>query len=258
MAKNAEAPLHRQLMNGQWKLWKQATRRKSESRLFRYGAAIALPLLAALIVHVRPVFREAPFFLFLGTVVLSAAYGGLATGFVSTALGAFFMRVFFVGPERALHYGNDFEGMERMGGFILLAMLLSSFVAELRRERNQLRDSEERYRILAETASDAILVIDEKGEILYVNPVAEKVFGAQAQQLLGENLNLLLPDNGYRKQLSEMKHRVDSRKRPVAVQLPGLHQSGEHLLVEMTLGSSSHRGRSIFTAIIRDITIHAR
>jgi PAS domain S-box-containing protein len=144
--------------------------------------------------------------------------------------------------------------MERMGGFVLLALLLSSLVASVRRERDQLRDSEERYRILAETASDAIIVIDEEGEILYVNPVAEKVFGTEAKRLLGQNLNRVLPGDGYREQLSEMKDRLDSRKKPVAVQLPGLHQCGDRLLIEMTLGTSSHRGRNLFTAILRDIT----
>ncbi len=145
-----------------------------------------------------------------------------------------------------------------MGGFVLVAMLLSSSVAAIRRERDQLRDSEERYRSLAESASDAIVVIDEEGEILYVNPVAEKVFGTQAQQLLGQRIDVLLPGNIYQAQLHEMHRHLDSRKKPVAVRLPGLHQNGEELLVEMTLGASSHRGRNLFTAIIRDITGRAR
>ena len=51
-----------------------------------------------------------------------------------------------------------------------------------------------------------------------------------------------------------MKRHLDSRKKAVAVKLPGLHQSGEPLLVEMTIGPSSHRGRNLFTAIIREIT----
>jgi PAS domain S-box-containing protein len=133
-------------------------------------------------------------------------------------------------------------------------MLLSSFVAALRRERNHLRDSEARYRMLVETASDAIIVVDDEGEILYVNPVAEKIFGNRASELLGRNLALLLPGDAYKRQLTEMKRHLDSRKKAVAVQMPALHQSGECLVVEMTLGPASHRGRDFFTAIIRDIT----
>jgi PAS domain S-box-containing protein len=230
----------------------------NESRLVRYGVALLLPLLAVAGIAMRTVFAESPFFVFLGAVVLSAATGGVAPAFVSTALSALLIRLLYVRQEGFLYYGDDFHGMERMGGFVLTALLLSCVVAAIRRDRNQLRDSEERYRILAETASDAIIVIDERGEILYVNPVAEKIFGTQARQLLGKNLNRLLPGEGYHAQLSEMKHRLDTRKEPVALQLPGLHHSGEHLLVEMTLGTSSHRGRNLFTAIIRDITRHAR
>jgi PAS domain S-box-containing protein len=242
----------------QWKLWKRPRLKMSESGLLRYGAAVVLPGVAAIFIDVRPVFTDAPFFIFLGAVVLSAAGGGLAPAFVSTALSALLIRLLYVRQDLSLHYGSDLAGMERMGGFVLLSLLISSFIAGLRRERNHLRDSEERYRILAETASDAIVVIDEQGDILYVNPVAEKTFGAPIGQLLGKNLNCLLPDNGYRTQLSEMKRHVDSRKKPVAVQLPGLHHSGEHLVVEMTLGTSSHRGKSVFTAIIRDITGQTR
>jgi PAS domain S-box-containing protein len=173
-------------------------------------------------------------------------------------VSAVLIRLFYVRGAGLLFYGGDFEGMERMGGFVLVALLLSSVVASLRRERLQTRESEERYRLLAETASDAIVVIDDQGEILYVNPVAQRIFGTDAKELLGHNLRRILPGDGYQSQLTEMKHRLDTRKEPVAVQLPGLRQSGEKLLVEMTLGSSSHRGRGVFTAIIRDITGRVR
>ena len=241
----------------QWKLWKPLKHR-SESLLLRYGVAVMLPVIAAVLIHVRPAFADAAYFIFLGVVVLSAVNGGLAPAFVSTALSALLLRILFVGARGGIHLIGDSEEMERMGGFVLVSLLITSFVAGLRRERNHLYDSEERYRILAESASDAIVVIDEHGEIIYTNRASEKLFGAKAELLLGQNLDFLLPGKIYHEQLSELKHRLDTRKHPVAVQLPGRHHSGEHLLVEMTLGSSSHRGKSVFTAIIRDITRHRR
>jgi len=237
-----------------WNLWKRPRKAMSESLFLRYGVAIVLPVAAASVIFVRPVFAEVPFFVFLGAIVLSAANGGLAPAFLSTALSALLIRLFLVHPVGSLHFSGDFASLERMAGFVLVSMLISSFVSAIRRVRNELRDSEERYRMLAETASDAIIVIDEKGEILFANPEAEKVFGSRARELVGRSLALLLPGDGYHEKLSEMKRHLDSRKKAVAVKLPGLHQSGEHLLVEMTLGTSSHRGRDLFTAIIRDIT----
>ena len=132
--------------------------------------------------------------------------------------------------------------------------MASSLVAACRQERNILRDSEERYRILAETASDAIIVIDEAGEILFVNPIAEKTFGARAEQLLGQNLAVLLPDHSYESRLAEIKQHLDTRKKAVVVQLPGRNLSGGQILLEMTIGAFSEHGKSLFTAILRDIT----
>ena len=237
-----------------WELWDKPRRLMGESRLLRYGIAVILPGAAAVIVYNRPAFNETLFFIFLAAVVFSALNGGLAPAFISTALSSVLIRVLFVQPGLSLSYRGNPEGMERMVGFMLVAMLLSSFIADLRSEINLLRDSEKRYRVLAETASDAIIAIDEQGEILYVNPVSKKVFGAKSGQMVGKNLNLLLPGEGFHAKLAEMKRHLDTRHKAAAVQLPAIHQSGQPLLVKMTLGSASHRGKSIFTAIIRDVT----
>ena len=238
----------------QWHFWKQHRKTMSESLLLRYGAAAMLTVGATLIMFVRPSFAEEPYFIFLGAVVLSAVNGGLAPAFLSTALSALIIRLLFIHPKVSLFYGSDYVGMEQMAGFILVSMLLSSFVSAIRRDRSYFRDSEERYRMLAEATSDAIIVIDGHGEILYVNAVAEKTFGRPARDLLGQNLALLLPGEGYQAKLSEMKRDLDSRKKAVAVQLPGLHRSGGQLLIEMTLCPSCNRGKNLFTATIRDLT----
>ena len=47
-----------------------------------------------------------------------------------------------------------------------------------------LRESEARYRVVAETASDAIMTIDESTKILFANPAAEKIFGYQLTEFL--------------------------------------------------------------------------
>src|SRR5689334_13266827 len=185
----------------QWKLWKPLRREVGESLFIRYGVALILPLIALAIGLARPALAEAPFVLFLGAVVLTAANGGLAPAFVAIAVSTLLLRLALVTPQLSLHFGSDFEGMERMAVFVLVSLFCSSFVAALRRGRNHLQDSEERYRMLAETASDAIIVIDEKGEILYVNPVAEKTFGRRAETLLGLNLGCLLPGDGHQARL---------------------------------------------------------
>src|SRR5713101_2175997 len=104
----------------QWHLWKPPTKALRESLLLRYGAAVVLPLAAAFVVHLRSGLTETPFFVFLGVIVLSAANGGLAPAFISTAISSLLIRLLFIHPVGKLHYGGDFEGMEQMIGFVLV------------------------------------------------------------------------------------------------------------------------------------------
>jgi PAS domain S-box-containing protein len=141
-----------------------------------------------------------------------------------------------------------------MGLFVLLSLAASSLIAGLRKERNEARASEERYRVLMEAASDAIGVIDEAGEILFVNPVAERLFSERADQLVGGRLEKLVPAEAYQGHLSQLKSCPDSRKAPIALQLAATLWNGQNVLLEMTLGAFSRHGQNLFTAIIRDIT----
>jgi PAS domain S-box-containing protein len=241
-----------------WMPWKPSRRTTTACQFLRYFLAVVLAAGAVLLTLSRPVMGSTPYAFFLGAVTLTALMGGLGPGFFATALSALFIRLFFIEPRFYLYHRGNFEDVERVCWFVLVALMISSLVAACRRERNILRDSEERYRILAETASDAIVVIDEKGEILFVNPVAERTFGAPAEKLVGQNLAVLLPDNVYQGHLSEIQKHLDTRKKAVAVQLPGRTLSGGQMLLEMTLGAISTQGSSLFTAILRDITKRER
>jgi PAS domain S-box-containing protein len=255
---NVEHQLATKLMSENWKLWKPTARRRSACHVLRYGSAVVMVIVAVLLTLTRPVLTETPYIFFLGAVVISAVGAGLGPGFLATALSALAIRLFFIDPRFTLYHRGNIEDAERLCWFVLVALLVSSAVSACRRERNMLRDSEERYRILAETASDAIVVIDEREEILFVNPVAERTFGAPAEKLLGQNLGLLLPDNHYQEHLTDIKKHLDTRKKAVAVQLPGRNLSGGKILLEMTLGAFSKHGKNLFTAILRDVSEHKK
>ena len=72
---------------------------------------------------------------------------------------------------------------------------LARNLANQRWAEERLIESEERYRIVAQTALDAIVTVDENGEILFVNPSAERIFGYTSAEMLKQNMALLLP--GY-------------------------------------------------------------
>ena len=74
-----------------------------------------------------------------------------------------------------------------------------------RKAEKALLDSEERYRIVAQTASDAIVSIGPDSVIQYVNPATERIFGYSSDELIGEPITMLMPEYLRRDHLSGIR-----------------------------------------------------
>src|SRR5712692_2268663 len=124
-----------------------------------------------------------------------------------------------------------------------------------------LRESDSLYRTVTETASDAIIVIDEDSQILFVNRATERIFGYLKNELVGQLLTMLMPD--YLRQVHQqaIKKYVGTGKRHLSwegVELPGLHKSGKEIWLQISFGDSVRDGQHIFTGICRDISERKR
>lgn len=124
-----------------------------------------------------------------------------------------------------------------------------------------LRDSEAHYRVVAETASDAIMTIDESTKILFANPAAEKIFGYPVSELVGSSLTKLVPEySGHLHNLGMTGH-VDASRGTTAwkaVSVPGLHKDGYEVPLEISFGQVFADGKRVFTAVVRDVTERQR
>ncbi len=58
-------------------------------------------------------------------------------------------------------------------------------ITDRKREETALRYSEENYRLVVETAPDAVISIDERGAILFANPATARIFGYDPAELIG-------------------------------------------------------------------------
>jgi len=133
--------------------------------------------------------------------------------------------------------------------------------AVVRRERERaeeaLRESEERYRVVAETASDAIVVIDEDSVILFINGAAERIFGYARAEMLGQRLTMLMPERLRERHQASLERYLDTGRRRLAwssIQLPGLHKSGKEIPLEISFGEFIKDGERLFSCFVRDIT----
>jgi PAS domain S-box-containing protein len=124
-----------------------------------------------------------------------------------------------------------------------------------------LLDIVESSRIIAETASDAIITIDEKSTILFVNRATSNIFGYTAEELIGSDLTILMPEYLRHLHRAGLDNYLTTGQKHIsweAVELPGLHKSGRQLALELSFGEFQKDGHRFFTGIARDITRRKR
>jgi len=120
-----------------------------------------------------------------------------------------------------------------------------------------LRDILESSRVIAETASDAIITINEASTILFVNPATSNIFGYTAEELIGSELTMLMPEYLRHLHRAGLHNYLTTGQKHIsweAVDLPGLHKSGRQLALEISFGEFHKDGNRFFTGIARDIT----
>jgi len=130
-------------------------------------------------------------------------------------------------------------------------------VTERRRTEETLRDSEERFRSIAETASDAIVIFDVEENVFFWNQAARVIFGYEAGETRGKLLASIIPHQFHALFREEMKRALAAeipRDIGRAVEMVGLKKDGSQFPLELSLASWSTVEGSFFTAIIRDIT----
>lgn len=132
---------------------------------------------------------------------------------------------------------------------------------DIRVSEAALRKSEATERALLESASEGIVVIDATGRIALVNAAAERMFGFDRQELLGQTLEILLPE---RIRDTHTGHRIDyfagPRVRPMGIglDLAGRRKDGSEFPVEISLSYVQSPDGMMAMAFITDITERKR
>ena len=118
-------------------------------------------------------------------------------------------------------------------------------------------DYAELYRVLAETASDAIVAIDEAGIVLSINPAGEALLGYRAEELIGQSLTVAMPDRFRERHSQGLERYLRTGERRIpwrAVGLPILTKDGREIPAEISFGELTAGGRRVFSGIIRDVS----
>jgi len=121
----------------------------------------------------------------------------------------------------------------------------------------ELMKAEQRYRVMIETASAAVICMDESGAILLANPATTGVFGYEPAELIGKPLTVLMPEllrklheDGFRRYLATGQRHLNWQ----GTELTGLRKNGQEFPVEISFGEVTADGHRIFTGFVQDIS----
>lgn len=134
-------------------------------------------------------------------------------------------------------------------------------ITRAKKAEDALIEAEEKYRIIAETAIDAILSVDTAGAITFANPAAEKVFGYPRGKLTSMRLWDLLPQEVAAEIQAKLTRYLETGTRTFDWQnlySKGLRSDGTIIDIHVSFSEFKSADKHLFTTIIRDITEQKR
>jgi PAS domain S-box-containing protein len=124
-------------------------------------------------------------------------------------------------------------------------------------ELHQLVQELERYRGILETATDAVVTINQNHEIVFLNEAAEKMFGYRRQEVLGGDLGPLLPPEHRPHHRSYVERYARTRQARVIghrAEVEAEHRDGTRFPISISFSVAEVQGELLFTALMRDLT----
>ena len=173
-----------------------------------------------------------------------------------------------------VHLSNDTTLIDRMGikhhiadsaapildnnGNINGAVMVFRDVSTEYEMKNALKESEERFRAIASNAMDAIILIDEKGEIVFWNSSTERIFGYTSEEIMHQNIHELIAPLNYHNDAKEGLYNFQKTGKGPALdkllEMDARNKDGTEFPIELTVSAVTIKDKLHAIGIVRDIS----
>jgi PAS domain S-box-containing protein len=177
--------------------------------------------------------------------------------------------------EQQIGTGIELAGRRRDGTMFPIEMMLSPLespegvlvTAAIRdisiRKAAELKlvQMEERYRGLLEAAPDAMVVVNQKGEIVLLNIQAEKQFGYHRDEMVGQKIENIIPAGFAERRIADALRSTEdavAQQIGTGIELNGRRKNGSEFPIEIMLSPLQSSEEILVTTAIRDITTRKR
>jgi PAS domain S-box-containing protein len=130
-------------------------------------------------------------------------------------------------------------------------------ITERRLAEEQIRESELRFRAVAETANEGIVTADSAGLIRYWNPGAARMFGLAEADAIGQALTAIMPPRFHEAHHAGFRRFIDTGQSTLighTVEVAGIRQDGAEFPLEVSLSTWETANGRFVSGILRDIT----
>ena len=145
----------------------------------------------------------------------------------------------------------------RVGGVVVGAR----DITELKLAEANLHASEERLRIILETAADAILALDEHSHVVFANPASARLLGYELDALQQRPITDLMPERfraPHQAGFARYLHNGSPTMPWQGIALTVLHRDGHEIPVDVSFGEQRLENGRLFIGIIRDVSERRR
>ncbi|WAC59064.1 PAS domain S-box protein [Brevundimonas sp. SL130] len=194
------------------------------------------------------------FILYIPLLLAVAGLGGRGPTLLATAL-CFIGSALFLGDALWADHANLSGGLI----FLCVGPIIALAGDSLRRQAHEAQRRQAHLQSILETVPEAMIIIDEAGQMRSFSATAERLFGWAAEEAIGRNISLLMPSPYREEHDRHLQHyKITGQRRIIGIGriVVGQRKDGSTFPMSLTVGEASVAKERFFTGFIRDLTEH--